>query len=1154
MWNDTDRDGIQDSGESGLDGVTVKLLNGSGTVLNTTTTGSGGQYAFTGLDAGTYEIEFVKPTNYTISPKDQGGNDALDSDANPTTGQTGTFAVSSGQAITNIDAGMWVPPTVSFEVVSVFAGEGAGTATINVVLSHASTDTVTVGYATSDITALAGSDYTAETDTVTFTPGQTSKPITINLTNDSAIEADEAFRITLSNPTNAALGSPNPAKVVILDDEGIITDQPDNVGTEFWLTFPTNYPNPGWQATYPQTIRLFITGETATSGVVEVPGLDFSQPFTVTPGGVSTIDLPLEVDLGLSSDEVLDLGVRVSAAEEVAVYGINRMQHTTDAFLGLPTDVIGTEYIVLSYSNLTFAGDPLPGDLSTNFAFVAGIDGTVVTITPSADTPGHPAGVPYNVTLDRGDVYQLIHSSAGGDLSGTVVTSTHPIGVFGGHALAFIPDGEAAGDHLVEQLLPTQSWGKQFYTAPLATRLNGDTFRVMASEDATVVSINGTIAATLDRGEVYEQILTEASEIIASAPVLVAQYSNGSTFDGVPSDPFMVLIPPAEQFLDRYTVTTPPSGFGQNFVNVVVPTEGVGAIRRNGEAIPAELFEEIGDSGYWWAQVPLETRAHRLSGTVPFGITMYGFDVFDSYGYPGGLKLAPINAESISITATAPDTRFPTGSTVLVTGKVISTEPVMRVTVNGVPVEALDAAGNFFTRVTVSAGDNVFRFVGESVSGLTAETTLTLNGYHPDGIRFDSLSDTSASLKGEYFRTAFDEQTRVLFADLAIRNTGTYKVGTPLLIGVRNMSTPLVDVFEPDGVTPDGTPYWDFSSLVPGTDLDPAELTGLKTITFSNPTRVPFTYDLVVLGQLNRAPVVDTVPDVAHDTGSDYTYDVDAHDPDRHPIISYTLAGGPEGMTIDDETGEITWDELDLELGTFAIVVEVRDDHGGIGVQQFTLELTEEPPNRPPAFNKPPVVTGFINTPYVYELSATDPDGDALTFVLVDGPDGMTYDPVERELLWTPSGSQFGVPHAVVVTVSDGQVEAEQAFAVVLGPEPGNHAPSITTQPSGTAVTNGQTFSYDVNAIDPDTDPEDVLTYRLLGTNLPGNLNINSSTGEITWPVTTFVEPIKFTVEVDDDRGGRPPAGDAHLRAFGQRVDRRDRVQRPQRQRRPRRR
>src|SRR5262249_5699247 len=149
----------------------------------------------------------------------------------------------------------------------------------------------------------------------------------------------------------------------------------------------------------------------------------------------------------------------------------------------------------------------------------------------------------------------------------------------------------------------------------------------------------------------------------------------------------------------------------------------------------------------------------------------------------------------------------------------------------------------------------------------------------------------------------------------------------------------------------------------------------------------------------------------------------------------------------------------------------------------------------PPAFTSLPVVTGYVNTLYSYPLTAVDPDGQAVTFALGSGPAGMTYDPATRRLLWTPTGAQFGVPHAVQVTATDPlEASATQAFEINLEPEPGDHAPQITTQPSGTAVTSGQTFRYDVDAIDPD--PGDTLTYRLIGSP-PANMQIDSATGLI---------------------------------------------------------
>ena len=179
---------------------------------------------------------------------------------------------------------------------------------------------------------------------------------------------------------------------------------------------------------------------------------------------------------------------------------------------------------------------------------------------------------------------------------------------------------------------------------PLATRTGGDTFRILADTDGTHVSINGTQVATLNRGEFWEQIVTGPAQITADQPVLVAQYSNSTTYDGVTSDPFEMLIPPYEQWLTSYTVTTPSSGFSINYINVAAPSAAVGTITLDGALIPASRFTPIGSSGFSGAQLPVSLGAHSLASTFPFGVTVYGFATADSYGYPGGFSLSRVAA------------------------------------------------------------------------------------------------------------------------------------------------------------------------------------------------------------------------------------------------------------------------------------------------------------------------------------------------------------------------------------------------------------------------------------------------------------------------------------------------------------------------------
>jgi uncharacterized repeat protein (TIGR01451 family) len=108
VWLDADMDGIQDAGEIGVANVTVRLLDQNGNELATTTTNANGFYSFTDLAPGTYRVDFVPPAGYTVSPPNQGANDALDSDANLTTGETANVTLVAGETNNTLDAGLFL--------------------------------------------------------------------------------------------------------------------------------------------------------------------------------------------------------------------------------------------------------------------------------------------------------------------------------------------------------------------------------------------------------------------------------------------------------------------------------------------------------------------------------------------------------------------------------------------------------------------------------------------------------------------------------------------------------------------------------------------------------------------------------------------------------------------------------------------------------------------------------------------------------------------------------------------------------------------------------------------------------------------------------------------------------------------------------------
>jgi uncharacterized repeat protein (TIGR01451 family) len=107
VWEDYDGDGIQDDGEPGVEGVTVNLKDEDGNIIDSQETGPNGEYLFTELTPGTYSVAFELPTGFTFTDLNEGGNEALDSDADPAmNGMTETVTLDYGDNYEDLDAGI----------------------------------------------------------------------------------------------------------------------------------------------------------------------------------------------------------------------------------------------------------------------------------------------------------------------------------------------------------------------------------------------------------------------------------------------------------------------------------------------------------------------------------------------------------------------------------------------------------------------------------------------------------------------------------------------------------------------------------------------------------------------------------------------------------------------------------------------------------------------------------------------------------------------------------------------------------------------------------------------------------------------------------------------------------------------------------------
>ncbi|MFP2932879.1 PKD domain-containing protein [Pyxidicoccus sp. 3LG] len=415
--------------------------------------------------------------------------------------------------------------------------------------------------------------------------------------------------------------------------------KPGSRGREFWLAVPAN-----GGGTPELTLR--ISGETAATGTVRIPGLIHAQGFSVTPGQVTSLTIPAGATLA-TANGVENKGVQVSADAEVTVQVLSRATRSTESFLALPVSALGTEYFVVSSAASA-------ASKGTQFAVVGTEAGTRVSFTRQGSTS--------TVTLGAGEVFQYAGTSNGGaDLTGSVLTSDKPVAVFSGSRCAGAPGASSGTCGLqVEQLAPTRSWGRYFLTMPLAGSRGADTFRITASADGTRVRVNAK-EVSLRRGQTYQTTLQSAGVISASQPIQVAQFAHGG--------PSMMLVPPVAQFLNEYTVTVPPStASGKSYINVIVRGNTWHQVMVDGKMIPILRLRYI-TWNYYGAQLEVTPGTHRLTSPLPFGVSVYGVGTDVSYAYPGGMSLVPVAAvQSLKLT---PRYRIgDVGSEVCVTAKV----------------------------------------------------------------------------------------------------------------------------------------------------------------------------------------------------------------------------------------------------------------------------------------------------------------------------------------------------------------------------------------------------------------------------------------------------------------------------------------------------
>ena len=408
----------------------------------------------------------------------------------------------------------------------------------------------------------------------------------------------------------------------------------DSSANEFFLGFSLNLIGRS-------SLQLFVTTAESSPVKFTVNATGFNYSGIATSNSSTIVTLPNSLQVRDASERSKGIYVKAEGDRKIIVYGLNYEDRTTDAFLALPCNHLPVEEY--EYYAVTYPTTHV--EYSSSILFVACEDNTVVN-----------TGQSIFVTLHRLQTY-LISSTA--DFTGRRITTNKPIALFSNHECANVPVGVGGCDHLTEQLPPTSTWGRVFLAASLLGRRSGELFRIVASHPPTSVTVNCTnvtqpasyLLTAATNWKEFEIIPESFCSITSTAPILVIQFAGGADRGTNLGDPSALMLPPVEQFSNNYVFNVLPE-FAVNYITVYVTPEFFQADRIFVDSItlepsrwsPIYCSENI-LCGYITRVNLTSTRDHRvyhLDQEAQVGVSVYGFDNSNSYGYLGGMKLAPI--------------------------------------------------------------------------------------------------------------------------------------------------------------------------------------------------------------------------------------------------------------------------------------------------------------------------------------------------------------------------------------------------------------------------------------------------------------------------------------------------------------------------------
>ncbi len=312
-------------------------------------------------------------------------------------------------------------PTISINDISV--NEAAGTATFTVSLSTATTKVGDVNYSTGGGTATSGVDYGALASTkLTFAAGETSKTITVNIANDTAIEADETFNVTLATAVNATIADATGVATIVDNDSAPVAPlAAPMMMAAVAVATPFTDANESVKVNEDTTLKgTVLTGTTSSSGTVTISSyLIDGNTYVFKAGEVATLSGVGTLVIAADGNYTFVPAANYNGSVPLVTYTMTDGSTTDSSTLAISVTAVNDTPVAVNDSVITQVDAPLTvasttllindgevdGDPLTLFSVQAANHGSVVMVgsdvvfTPTA---GYTGAASFDYTVSDG--------------------------------------------------------------------------------------------------------------------------------------------------------------------------------------------------------------------------------------------------------------------------------------------------------------------------------------------------------------------------------------------------------------------------------------------------------------------------------------------------------------------------------------------------------------------------------------------------------------------------------------------------------------------------------------------------------------------------------------------------------------------------------